>query len=239
MLIHAYLMYGCPSETVQETVDSLERVRQLVAADLIQSAFWHRFTATAHSPIGLKPAAHGLRILGPKFQGFAENDLQHEDQSGQTPEWLGEGLRRSMLNYLEGRGLTLDVRQWFDHAVPKPRVSSTWVRRLLKDRTVEDDPTAERRFVWLGGQPVCEPVGRRTRLILPGRISDHAVTLSNQQAQWLNELIRRSTPHNNPSHPYPLLRETRASFPGTTQEFDTFLSSASWKNVRTAGLLLV
>ena len=70
ILIHAYLMYGCPSETVQETIDSLERVRQLFAADLIQSAFWHRFTATAHSPIGLKPAAHGLRILGPEFQGF-------------------------------------------------------------------------------------------------------------------------------------------------------------------------
>ena len=91
ILIHAYLMYGCPSETVQETVDSLERVRQLVAADLIQSAFWHRFTATAHSPIGLKPAAHGLRILGPKFQGFAENDLLHQDRCGETPEWLGKG----------------------------------------------------------------------------------------------------------------------------------------------------
>ncbi|HKO30514.1 MAG TPA: radical SAM protein, partial [Nitrospiraceae bacterium] len=107
ILIHAYLMYGCPSETVQETVDSLERVRQLFEAELIQSAFWHRFTTTAHSPIGLQPSAHGLRILGPEFQGFAENDLQHEDRRGTTPEWLGEGLRRSMLNFIEGRGLTL------------------------------------------------------------------------------------------------------------------------------------
>ena len=57
-----------------------------------------------------------------------------EDQRGKTPEWLGEGLRRSMLNYLEGSGLTLDVRQWFDHSVPRPRVSSTWVRRLLKEK---------------------------------------------------------------------------------------------------------
>ncbi|MEO5955585.1 MAG: radical SAM protein [Nitrospiraceae bacterium] len=239
ILIHAYLMYGCPSETIQETVDSLERVRQLVAADLMQSAFWHRFTTTAHSPIGLKPAAHGLRILGPEFQGFAENDLQHHDQRGTTPEWLGEGLRRSMLNYLEGSGLTLDVRQWFDHATPKPRVSSTWVRRLLKGRIVEDDPQAERRFVWLGGQPVCEPVGRRTRLILPGRTSDHAVTLSMQQAQWFGDLIQRSTPHSAPSSPYPLLRDTTATFPGTAKDFETFLNSPSWKKVRSAGLLLV
>lgn len=239
ILIHAYLMYGCPSETVQETVDSLERVRQLVKAGLIQSAFWHRFTATAHSPIGLQPAAHGLRILGPEFQGFAENDLLHQDQRGKTPEWLGEGLRRSMLNYLEGNGLTLDVRQWFDHSVPKPRVSSTWARKLLKARIVEDNPQAERRFIWLGGRPVCEPAGRKTRLILPGRTSDHAITLSNQQAQWLNDLIHRSTPYNNPSRPYPLLKEERATFPETAKEFETFLGTASWRKVRTAGLLLV
>ena len=239
ILIHAYLMYGCPSETVQETVDSLERVRQLFAADLIQSAFWHRFTTTAHSPIGLQPAAHGLRILGPAFQGFAENDLQHEDRRGTTPDWLGEGLRRSMLNFLEGRGLTLDVRQWFDHSVPSPRVSPTWIRRLLKGRIVGDDPRAERRFVWLGGRPVCEPIGKRTRLILPGHSSDRSVTLADPQAQWLDNLIRQSTPQCNASNPYPLLRETKTTFPGTSQEFENFLGTTSWKKVRSAGLLLV
>ena len=239
ILIHAYLMYGCPSETVQETVDSLERVRQLFAAGLIQSAFWHRFTTTAHSPIGLQPAAHGLRILGPAFQGFAENDLQHQDRRGTTPDWLGEGLRRSMLNFLEGRGLTLDVRQWFDHSVPNPRVSPTWIGRLLKGRIVGDDHRAERRFVWLGGRTVCEPVGKRARLILPGPSSDHSVTLAAQQAQWLDNLIRHSTPHRNASNPYPLLRETKTTFPGTAQEFETFLGTTSWKKVRKAGLLLV
>ena len=239
ILIHAYLMYGCPSETVQETVDSLERVRQLFTSDLIQSAFWHRFTTTAHSPIGLKPAAHGLRILGPEFQGFAENDLLHLDRQGETPEWLGEGLRRSLLNYLERRGLTLDVRQWFDHSVPRHRVSSTWVRRLLKNRIVQDDAQAERRFVWLGGQPVCEQARKRTRLILPGHSCDQTVTLANPQAQWLHDLIQHSTTQNNPSRPYPLLRETKATFPGTVKEFEVFLSTTSWKKVRGAGLLLV
>ena len=239
ILIHAYLMYGCPSETVQETVDSLERVRQLVAADLIQSAFWHRFTATTHSPIGLNPAAHGLRILGPEFHGFAENDLLHQDRHGKTPEWLGEGLRRSMLNYLEKRGLDLDVCQWFDHAVPRPRVSPTWVRHLLKKKTIEDDPQAERRFVWLGRQQSCEPVGKKMRLILSGPTNDRAGRLTGRQAQWLDDLIRRSTPQHTSSRPYPLLREAKAIFPGSTQEFETFLSSTPWKRVRSAGLLLV
>jgi Radical SAM superfamily len=239
ILMHAYLMYGCPSETVQETVDSLERVRQLFASDLIQSAFWHRFTVTAHSPVGLTPVSHGLRILGPEFQGFAENDLLHQDEQGETPEWLGEGLRRSLLNYLERRGLTLDVRQWFDHSVPRPRVSSTWIRHLLKERIATDDAQAERRFVWLGGQPVCEQAGKKIRLILPGHSCDQTVTLANPQAQWLHDLIQHSTTQNSPSRLYPLFRETKATFPGTVKEFEVFLSTTSWKKVRGAGLLLV
>jgi hypothetical protein len=239
ILIHAYLMYGCPSETVQETVDSLERVRQLFATDLIQSAFWHRFTVTAHSPIGLNPVSHGLRVLGPEFQGFAENDLLHQDKRGETPQWLGEGLRRSLLNYLERRGLTLDVRQWFDHSVPRPRVSSTWVRRLLKERIATDDAQAERRFVWLGGLPVWEQAGKKTRLILPGHSCDQTITLANPQAQWLHDLIQHSTTQNSPSRLYPLVRETKATFPGTVKEFEVLLSTTSWKKVRKAGLLLV
>lgn len=239
ILIHAYLMYGFPSETIQETIDSLERVRQLFAANLMQSAFWHRFTATAHSPIGLNPKSHGLRILGPAFEGFADNDLIHHDRAAETPDWISEGLRRSMLNFLERRGLTLDIRQWFDHSVPKPNVSPTWVRRLLRERQVQDDPLAERRFVWLGGTPVSEMQPRRTRLILPGRISDTAVCFPHAQAQWLEDLIRRATPQRDRPASYPWLRETKAKFPGQAKEFASLLESPRWKRVRAAGLLLV
>ena len=239
VLIHAYLMYGCPSETIQETVDSLERVRQLVFADLIQSAFWHRFTTTAHSPIGLDPKTHGLRILGPTFQGFADNNLTHQDRAAATPDWVGEGLRRSMLNFLERKGFTLDVRQWFDHATPKPLVSPTWVHRLTRDRTVHDSPLAERRLVWLGGLPISETRACRLRVVLPGRISDTTVTLPLVQGQWLVDVIQQATPHNDRPSPYPWLRDAKSSFPGQTKEFATFLESPNWKKVRAAGLLLV
>ncbi len=85
VLVHAYLMYGCPGETIAETIERLERVRQLFAAGLIQSAFWHKFTATAHNPIGLAPEIHGIRITGPIFGGFAENDLTHVDRPARRP----------------------------------------------------------------------------------------------------------------------------------------------------------
>jgi radical SAM superfamily enzyme YgiQ (UPF0313 family) len=240
ILVHAYLMYGFPSETIQETIDSLERVRQLFAADLMQSAFWHRFTTTAHSPIGLDPKANGVHILGPQFGGFAENDLIHHDRVGPTPEWLGEGLRRSMLNFLEGRGLRMDVRRWFDRAVPRPRVAPTWVGRILKSRHIAPDPNVERRLVWLGGPPVSERMGKRTRLHLPGQTKEISVTLPSSHARWLHDLLEQSSPRSTGTTSYPSVRETRTTFPEEAGiDFTSFLKSPVWDKVRSAGLVLV
>lgn len=238
ILIHAYLMYGCPSETAQETIDSLERVRQLISADLIQSAFWHRFTVTAHSPIGLNPDTHGLRILGPEFQGFAENDLQHNDRSGDTPAWLGEGLRRSLLNYLERRGLDLDVRFWFDGHVPHPMVSSKWLTGLLKKHRIDERIATERRLVWLGGAVTSESIGKRSRLILRGPQHDQILMLPTAQVHWLAKLLSNATPAQ-PSQSYPHIHTLGKGFPGTASSYNRFLTSQAWKRIRSTGLVLV
>jgi hypothetical protein len=238
ILIHAYLMYGCPSETIQETVDSLERVRQLIAADLMQSAFWHRFTVTAHSPVGLNPEAHGLRILGPEFQGFAENDLLHSDHRAQTPDWIGEGLRRSLLNFLERRGLDLDVRVWFDEQVPRPTVSRTWLRHLCKNRMVVHRAETERRCLWLGSPVTFEPKGHRSRLIHTDRGKTHVIILSKAQAGWLEQLILDATPRQSPTE-YPSFQEACSGYPGTMADCRSFLQTSTWKRIRSAGLVLV
>lgn len=234
-------MYGLPGETVAETVESLERVRQLFAQGLIQSAFWHRFVATAHSPIGLDPTAHGIRITGPAFGGFAENDLTHDDPLGETPEWLGEGLRKALCHYMEGDGLTTDVRTWFGRPVPKPKVPRDWIMRVLAEGS-ESDPRAERRFVWIGGAPVIESSGRNhQRVILPNRTEDVEVRVPPDKADWLVELIRAATPtRDKRGEGYPALKEVRAGYPlGGTRGFDVLFRSQSWQKVRAAGLLLV
>jgi hypothetical protein len=82
-------------------------------------------------------------------------------------------------------------------------------------------------------------MGKRTRLILPGHTNDHAVTLANQEAKWLDDVIRQSTPQRNSSNPYPLLRDMKTTFPGTSEEFEGFLGTTSWKKVHAAGLLLI
>lgn len=239
ILVHAYLMYGFPSETLQETIDALDRVRQLFAADLMQSAFWHRFTATTHSPIGLNPKASGLRILGPEFQGFAENDLVSLDRHGHTPEWIGEGLRRSMLNFLEGRGLAMDVRQWFDHPTPRPRVPSNWTSRALKQRPRPDDARAERRCVWMGGRPHIEPGGKRATLHISGGETEVTMTLPAAEADWLKDVLTASGLGKDRRGSYPSWREVREAFPGKATDFSAFVQRPPWKKIRTAGLLLV
>ncbi|MFO1503302.1 MAG: radical SAM protein [Steroidobacteraceae bacterium] len=132
ILVHAYLMYGFPTETTQETVDALERVRQLFAAGCIHSAYWHRFSATAHSPIGLDPAAYGITLKPPPVITFAHNDLPFEDPVGTDHDLLGAGLRKALYNYMHGVGLDLDVREWFEGSkVPRTTVPRTLVEHAL------------------------------------------------------------------------------------------------------------
>jgi radical SAM superfamily enzyme YgiQ (UPF0313 family) len=239
ILVHAYLMYGFPSETLQETIDALDRVRQMFAADLVQSAFWHRFTATAHSPIGSNPKKSGLRILGPDFQGFAENDLVFVDRRGHTPEWIGEGLRRSMLNFLEGRGLAMDVREWFDHPTPRPRVASGWTRRALKKGPGPDDAQTERRCVWMGRRPIIEARGKRAKLYISGCETEVTMTLPSAQADWLKDVLIESGLGKERRGSYPSWREARLAFPGKAADFSLFVQQPSWRKIRAAGLLLV
>lgn len=242
VMVHAYLMYGLPGETVGETIETLERVRHMFARDLLQSAFWHKFAATAHSPVGLAPEAHGIRIVGPAFAGFAENDLAHEDSAARLPSWLGDGLRAAVMNFMEGRGLSLDVQRWFPRRVPKPRVPRDWITRALSQRVVPDEPTAERRLVWMGGVPVVEPSGRGfARVVLPNRQEDRVVRLPLNQAGWLTSVIREATPDRQKHGAgYPLLRDIRERYPfGGPGRFDRFWRSATWGTVRAAGLLTV
>jgi len=149
ILVHAYLMYGFPTQTEQETVDALERVRQLFAEGCIQSAFWHRFAATAHSPIGQDPEAFGVRPLPEPTITFARNEVPIEDPVGCDHERLGRGLRKALYNFMHGVGLELDVRTWFDEgpatgrrgriggqrrSVLAPQVPPDLVRRVLSAR---------------------------------------------------------------------------------------------------------
>ncbi len=134
IMVHAYLMYGFPTQTIQETIDSLERVRQLFLHGCLTSAFWHRFSATAHSPIGLAPEEFGITIRRNPDIEFAENDLEFYDPERVPHDQLGVGLRKAVYNFMLGIGLEADVRDWFDFKVPKTLVDPNFIRNALKSR---------------------------------------------------------------------------------------------------------
>jgi len=117
IMVHAYLMYGFPTQTEQETIDSLEVVRQLFERNCIQSAFWHLFTTTIHSPIGKNPDEFGIKITGPTFEGFAQNDLIHEDPQGADHTKYTEGLNLALHNYLNNTGYKKELQQWFNFPI--------------------------------------------------------------------------------------------------------------------------
>ena len=114
ILVHAYLMYGFPSQTAQDTVDALEYVRQLFAAGCIQSGFFHRFTCTVHSPVGKHPEEYGVTLSAPPKATFANNDINFTDLTGIDHDVFGGPLKKALYNYMHGIGLDLDVREWFE-----------------------------------------------------------------------------------------------------------------------------
>ncbi len=137
VLVHAYLMYGFPTQTVQDTVDALEYVRQLFAEGCIQSGYFHRFACTVHSPVGKNPEEYGIQ-LKPLPQGtFAKNDIGFVDPTGVDHAALGEGLNRALYNYMHGIGLDQNVRSWFDQKVPRATVQKNFIEQALYGKPVK------------------------------------------------------------------------------------------------------
>lgn len=118
--VHAYLMYAFPSETEAEALGALDYVRGLFADGLVQSAFWHRFALTVHSPVAKDPAAFGIRVcppppppVRPRGAGvFARNELAYEEPG--APDWdrLGRVLRTAVYNFGRGAGLDKPSAYW-------------------------------------------------------------------------------------------------------------------------------
>ena len=134
ILVHAYLMYGFPTQTVQETVDALEYVRQLFENGCIQSGFFHRFICTVHSPVGLNPEEYGIELIPLPEITFAKNDIAFIDPTGVDHDALGQGLKKAIYNYMHGVGFEMKAQSWFDGlgmAIPKTTVSKNFIENAL------------------------------------------------------------------------------------------------------------
>ncbi len=244
IMVHAYLMYGFPTQTTQETIDSLEMVRQLFDSGVVQSGFWHRFAMTAHSPVGLHPAGFDVQRIGPDFGGFADNDLYHDDPTGTDHDRFAEGLRKSLFNYMHGVGFELPLKKWFDFKVPPTSIPPAYI-----ERSIGEVPPAETRahalVVWLGGVPELtvfdEQEGKQlvemAELEFYSKKNQWTLSMSLPLAEWLLETFPTLAlgPHEVISLGVLKTRYEEAEL----GDFEDFLTSYAWKQLRENGLLVV
>ncbi len=114
ILTHAYLMYGFPTQTEQETLQALETIRRLFDEGILHSAFWHCFALTAHSPIACDPEKYSIALKEPPPADFARNEIPFDGHFDHDPKIIGEALRVATYNYMHGIGFDRPVDQWLD-----------------------------------------------------------------------------------------------------------------------------
>ncbi|WP_020535608.1 B12-binding domain-containing radical SAM protein [Lewinella cohaerens] len=240
IMVHAYLMYGYPTQTVQETVDSLEMVRQLFEVGVLQSGFWHQFALTAHSPVGLEPEAYGVMPHLADIT-FANNDIQFTDKTGINHDQFSFGLKKSLFNYMHGIGFEFELQEWFDFPVPNTTIAEDYIVRSLEDAPYPiTKPSA--KIVWLGSTPSVSATGKSKKGKALVELTFHdqrdtvSVNLPEPQSEWLLAMLEKAAPQQEK----PLVfNQLKADYLLHFDHFDAFWYSDEMEVVREIGLVAV
>ena len=199
IMVHAYLMYGFPTQTAQETIDSLEMVRQMFELGILQSGFWHQFAMTAHSPVGMYPEQFGVKIDNPIIGSFANNDLIHNDPKGTDHDTFSYGLKKSLFNFMQGIGFDLPLQEWFEFKVPRTKVSKNYIEMAVSE---EDNFTLRpsSKVVWLGKKPSVvysnSKKGEIVTLNFHSKKEEFSIKANKNQGDWLAEILGLISPKN-------------------------------------------
>jgi hypothetical protein len=242
IMVHAYLMYGFPTQTAQETIDSLEMVRQMFRSGILQSAFWHLFTMTAHSPVGLDPAKYNVQKVTEAMGQFANNDIEHLDPTGADHETFGYGLAKSLLNYMHGTHLDDPLQKWFDFKVPKTSIDPGYIANALTEvETSMAKPTT--KIVWLGKNSGTEYFTQSKKgnsremasLSFITKKETQQVKVNRQQGDWLAEMLPRLSVTNLKIL---TLQEVKESYEAAgLEDFELFWDNKPVSNLHRFGLL--
>ena len=242
IMVHAYLMYGYPTQTVQETVDSLEMVRQLFEQGVIQSAFWHQFALTAHSPVGMNPDAYGVM---PHYNAitFANNDVDFTDKTGIDHTTFSYGLRKSLFNFMHGIGFDESLQSWFTFKTPRTTIQPHYIASCLEDEP-EYDTKLSAKILWLGTLPeIAEKTKTKkgqtfhlAELTFHDKRETFKITLDAAQGQWLSSALPRLSPLSEKPMTFAALK---TDFESQFENFELFWYSKQMGELRAGGLLVL
>ena len=241
IMVHSYLMYGFPTQTIQETVDSLEMVRQLFESGVLQSGFWHQFAMTAHSPIGMLPEEFGVTPEKNAIT-FANNDINFKDKTGINHEKFSFGLKKSLFNYMHGICFDYDLQDWFDFKIPKTKVPSNFIQNCLKkEPQFTTKPNA--RVIWLNGTPQTETFTKSKKgnswemikLTFHHKTQTFDITLNAEEGKWLVAILDKISVFSDNKTTFTQLK---ADFETNFEDFELFWYSKPVQTLRQFGLLI-
>ena len=242
IMVHAYLMYGYPTQTVQETVDSLEMVRQLFELGILQSGFWHQFAMTAHSPVGMFPEEFGV-IPEQNEITFANNDINFKDKTGINHDKFSFGLKKSLFNYMHGICFEYDLQDWFDFKIPNTTIPSDYIVSCLEKETdFNIKPSA--KIVWIGGKPISETFTKSKKgnswemmkLTFHDKTETFEISLDRDKAQWLVNSLETISVFNDSKLTFSQLK---SDFETIFEDFELFWYSKPINTLRDFGLLVL
>jgi radical SAM superfamily enzyme YgiQ (UPF0313 family) len=244
IMVHAYLMYGFPTQTIQETVDSLEMVRQLFEIGVLQSAFWHQFAMTAHSPIGLEPAKYGVSKETTEIGTFANNDIVHIDSTGIDHTAFSYGLKKSLYNFMHGIGFELPLQKWFEFKIPRTTIPHDFIENAIE----EDEKSfvsPDAKIVWIGKIPSLHYTTKLKKgvsyenavVTFVTRDANFQITVSKSEGEWLQVLLELISV----SHAKILtFQEIQAHYyRSNSDDFEPFWYGKQMDTLRENGLLLL
>lgn len=241
IMVHAYLMYGYPTQTVQETVDSLEMVRQMFEMGILQSGFWHQFAMTAHSPVGMSPEDFGVVPVKQEIH-FANNDIDFKDKTGIDHNKFSFGLKKSLFNYMHGVNFEMSLQEWFDFKIPRTNIHPDYIHDCLLE---------ENEFVFKGNSKI---VFLTKNVIAENRIKNKkkysgayslltfhlktnivTVELEQEKAEWLMKILEEHAIENLKK---PTIQQLKNNFEENFEDFELFWFSKPMQQLKENGVIL-
>ncbi|RXM39077.1 radical SAM protein [Chryseobacterium sp. CH21] len=241
IMVHAYLMYGYPTQTVQETVDSLEMIRQMFEMGILQSGFWHQFAMTAHSPVGISPEDFGVVPLKQEIS-FANNDIDFKDKTGIDHNKFSFGLKKSLFNYMHGVNFELPLQEWFDFKIPRTTIHPDYIHDCL----LEDGQfslKANSKVVFLTKNVIAENrvknkkkySGTYTLLTFHLKTNIVKVELEQEKAEWLMNVLEENAIENSKK---PTVQQLKNQFEENFEDFELFWFSKPMQQLKENGVIL-
>ena len=243
IMVHSYLMYGYPTQTVQETVDSLEMVRQMFQEGILQSGFWHQFAMTAHSPVGMFPEQFGVLKETDTIGTFANNDINFTDKTGIDHEKFSFGLKKSLFNFMHGICFDYELQEWFDFKIPKTKIHPDFIADALEEEAIfNTKPNA--KVVWLGGKPFVENFTKSKKgnsyemisLTFHDKKESFIIHTNKNEGEWLVAMLQKLSITNSKTYNF---QELKSDFENHFEDFELFWYSKPINTLREFGLLVL